>query len=81
MRTWHENFPDREKLTLNFNLSARQFLRPDLIDRIEQTLYDTQLSPSTLRVEITEGVVMSNMESSSQKLHELRAKGIQISPR
>ena len=78
MQTWHEKFPDREKLSLNFNLSARQFLRPDLIDRIEQTLYDTQLSPSSLRVEITEGVVMSNMESSSQKLHDLRAKGIQI---
>jgi diguanylate cyclase (GGDEF)-like protein/PAS domain S-box-containing protein len=61
------------------NLSARQFQQANLVDRIAQILEETGLDPCFLELEITEGVVMSNVDQAITVLHQLRAMGIQLS--
>jgi diguanylate cyclase (GGDEF)-like protein len=66
-------------LTVSVNLSARQFVQEDLVNKVEQLLKETGLAPSCLKLEITETMAMFNMQQSIQKLKELKAIGIGIS--
>ncbi|MEG4627152.1 EAL domain-containing protein [Microcoleus sp. w1-18aA5] len=75
---WHQKFPANPPLTVSVNLSNQQFKQPDLIDRIRDILQETQLDPRTLKVEITEGVIMENAESAVAILAELKNLEIQL---
>ncbi|MEG4306603.1 EAL domain-containing protein [Microcoleus sp. D3_18a_C4] len=75
---WHQKFPANPPLTVSVNLSNQQFKQPDLIDRIREILQETQLDPRTLKVEITEGVIMENSESAVAILAELKNLEIQL---
>jgi len=75
---WHQKFPANPPLTVSVNLSNQQFKQPDLIDRISAILQETQLDPRTLKVEITEGVIMENAESAVAILAELKNLEIQL---
>jgi EAL domain-containing protein (putative c-di-GMP-specific phosphodiesterase class I) len=54
-------------------------MQRDLIDQISLALYSGGLSPASLKVEITEGMVMQNVESNMQMLGQLQALGVAIS--
>ncbi|MEG4532019.1 EAL domain-containing protein [Microcoleus sp. D2_18a_D3] len=75
---WHQKFPTNPPLTVSVNLSNQQFKQPDLIERIREILQETQLDPRTLKVEITEGVIMENAESAVAILAELKNLEIQL---
>ena len=72
-------FPDRCPETINVNLSAKFFRRPDLIERIDEILRESGLEPQNLRLEITESQIIDNVESTVQVLLQLKAKGIHLS--
>jgi diguanylate cyclase (GGDEF)-like protein/PAS domain S-box-containing protein len=63
-------------LSISVNLSASQFAQADLVPRIQTTLQRTGLEPASLRLEITESVLMDRSESSIAKLKALRALGV-----
>ena len=60
------------------NLSARQVARPEIVDDVRQILADTGLDPSTLILEITESVMMQDMEMAIARLTELKTLGVQL---
>lgn len=60
------------------NLSARQFGQPDLLNFFKQTLAETGLAPQCLEVELTESLVMTDVERSIEILRGLKALGIQL---
>lgn len=79
LRAWQLEYPDAAfRLTMSVNLSAKQFVHPELIDRIDEILAETQLNPRYLRLDLTEGVVMQNPQLAARLLQELRERGIQI---
>src|SRR5437773_600218 len=78
-RRWQELYPSEEPLSISVNLSAKQFAQPDLIERIEQVLLETKLEPSSLRLEITESVVVENVEAATGLLRRLRKLGVGLS--
>lgn len=78
MQAWHGEYPKNPPLTISVNLSAKQFAQPDLIRQIEVILKETGLDPRYLRLEITEGVIMHNVDSTIQMLMELRALNVQL---
>jgi len=78
-REWQERFPADEPLTISVNLSGKQFAQPDLIRRIEGVLEETKLDPCTLKLEITESVVVENVEAASEMLKQLRILGVGLS--
>ena len=61
------------------NLSARQFRDRRLVARVAETLEATGLDASRLELEITESLVMQDVEAVIGKLKELKALGIQLS--
>jgi diguanylate cyclase (GGDEF)-like protein/PAS domain S-box-containing protein len=79
MRVWQECYPRRPCLYVSVNLSAKQFMQPDFIDHVKQALEKTGLNPASLKVEITESMVMHNVESAINMLRQLRKIGIEIS--
>jgi len=60
------------------NLSARQFRERRLIERIGEVLARTGLQPSRLELEITESLVMRDVDSVVARLKELKAFGVQL---
>jgi len=60
------------------NLSGKQFAQPDLVEQIEETLKETGLDAQSLKLEITETVIMENAESTTAMLLQLKALGVQL---
>lgn len=61
------------------NVSAKQFYREDLPDRIARILTDTGLDPRCLEIELTESAIMKDMDRAIANFHRIKAMGIRIS--
>lgn len=79
LRLWQLQFPEYSSLVMSINLSAKQFAQPNLLAQILQILQETELEPSSLKLEITESVIMENNESVTAMLYQLQALGLQFS--
>jgi diguanylate cyclase (GGDEF)-like protein/PAS domain S-box-containing protein len=66
-------------LTVSDNLSARQFYNNDLVRTIEQILSQTELSPRSLELEITETATMQNTSLAKEILTQLTQMNISLS--
>jgi diguanylate cyclase (GGDEF)-like protein len=65
-------------LTMSVNLSVRQLLQPNLLERMVEILTETQIPPSALRLEITESVLMEHTQSSNEALLGLKSLGLSL---
>ena len=63
---------------MSVNLSARQFVQPDLVDQVDAILSETGMDPTTLELEITESVVMDQSEVGIRTLSRLRDMGVRL---
>lgn len=79
LHQWNELLPKGTPLTISVNLSGKQFAQNNLIGQITETLSRTGIDPHALKLEITESVVVENMETATDMLNQLRAIGIQLS--
>lgn len=70
-----EGFPP---LSMAVNLSARQFVDKNLLEDIKSALDVSGMAPELLEVEITESMIMPNMERSLDILNRLKAMGVRI---
>jgi EAL domain-containing protein (putative c-di-GMP-specific phosphodiesterase class I) len=76
IREWLDaGFPP---LTMAVNLSARQFRQPNLIEMIEQALNEFNIPPGQLELELTESVMMDNLEETVETLKKLKLLGLKI---
>lgn len=66
------------QLTLSINVSTMQVTQPNFVERVSQIIHSQQISPRSIKLEVTESVFMQNLDTSAQKLAELRELGIQI---
>ena len=79
MQEWKTEFPQAESVMMSVNLSSRQFNQPDLVAQIQEALNTTGLDPSNLKLEITESMVMNDVESTIVLLNQLKELNIKIS--
>lgn len=77
-RVWRDQFPHLPKLSVTVNLSATQLGQPDLIEQVARILDETGLPARCLRLEITESVVMEDVESVIDVLLKLKNLNVQI---
>ncbi|PKI14878.1 bifunctional diguanylate cyclase/phosphodiesterase [Colwellia sp. 12G3] len=68
-----------DDLTMAINLSARQFFQKDLLEIIEQAIEVSGIPPSKLEFEITESMMMVNIEETIETLHKIKSIGVQLS--
>lgn len=61
------------------NLSARQFLRGDLVENIASALNVSGMQPEYLELELTESMLMQDVENTVSTLHELKRMGVRLS--
>jgi diguanylate cyclase (GGDEF)-like protein len=78
LHQWQQQFPNQPPLTISVNLSAQQFLKPDLPEQVQQILQETGLDPRSLKIEITESAIMHSLETATAVLEELKALGVQL---
>jgi EAL domain-containing protein (putative c-di-GMP-specific phosphodiesterase class I) len=76
MKRWHTEYPCDPPLAISVNLSTRQFAEPHLVDEIADVLKETGLQPSSLRLEVTESVLMEDHETARDMLTRLKLLGI-----
>jgi diguanylate cyclase (GGDEF)-like protein/PAS domain S-box-containing protein len=66
------------RLGIKVNLSARQFSHPNLGGVVAEILAETGIDPATVYLEITETVLMEDVESTSTALAELKSLGVSL---
>jgi diguanylate cyclase (GGDEF)-like protein/PAS domain S-box-containing protein len=79
LRSWQLQAVSDAPLSISVNLSSKQFAHPGLLEQIIQILVMTGLDPRALKLEITESVVMENVEAAAGMLERLRALGVELS--
>lgn len=75
LKAWQDQ-PDKQDLCLAINISARQFHQPDFVDTVYQALTQYKLDASKLELEITESMLMEDIQDTADKMHALKALGI-----
>jgi diguanylate cyclase (GGDEF)-like protein/PAS domain S-box-containing protein len=75
-RAWQES--GLRPLPVSVNLSPRQLVDPDLVADVTAALRDAELEARWLTLEITEDVLMANLDRAALLLHSLRDTGVRI---
>jgi diguanylate cyclase (GGDEF)-like protein len=76
---WHQSFPEHGGLIVSVNLSSKQLREPKLIEQIDRILSDTGLEGRFLKLELTESMLVDEVEMVIQTLTNIRARNIQLS--
>ncbi|MDZ7967073.1 MULTISPECIES: EAL domain-containing protein [unclassified Nostoc] len=75
---WQHNPVTPEPLTMSVNLSARLFLQPNFLEQIDRIIYENQINPAYLELEITESVIMENTDAIKIILEQLKQRKIKL---
>jgi diguanylate cyclase (GGDEF)-like protein len=79
LRVWQQHSLSARDLIMSVNLSGKQIMQADLVERIAEVLRESELKPWHLKLEVTESVVMDNPEAAAITLAKLRALGVRLS--
>jgi diguanylate cyclase (GGDEF)-like protein/PAS domain S-box-containing protein len=75
---WTREHPELGSLSVSVNLSARQLIRPELVEVVRSALAQSGLEPSRLCLELTESVLLDDARASARALSDLKALGVRI---
>jgi diguanylate cyclase (GGDEF)-like protein/PAS domain S-box-containing protein len=79
MRGWQEALPVTRQMKISVNLSCKQFMQPAVVGQVLETLRETGLDPGSLKLEITESVMMEKGDYAMSVLEQLSQAGIELS--
>ncbi|MGL5417802.1 MAG: sensor domain-containing protein [Clostridium sp.] len=69
----------KEKIVVSFNVSAVQITDNGFIEKVKEVLNETNVPTECIGIEITESIIIEDIEKNMKKLNELRDMGIKIS--
>jgi diguanylate cyclase (GGDEF)-like protein/PAS domain S-box-containing protein len=78
LKAWEGN-PLTRDLQLAINVSARQFHQADFVEQVRRTLRSQALSPDRLKLELTESLVLDDIDDTIVKMQALREVGVRFS--
>ncbi|PNE01475.1 sensory box protein [Alcanivorax sp. MD8A] len=73
---WHKQ--GLGDICVSVNLSAHQFRKGNVADIVDRVLSSTELPPHLLELELTESLIMEDMEQNIELLQQLRTRGIEL---
>ena len=79
MKTWYQHFQNTQNLKISVNLSARQLREPTLIEQIDQVLTELDFPPRCLTLELTESMLLDDVENIITLLSHIRSHSMQLS--
>jgi diguanylate cyclase (GGDEF)-like protein/PAS domain S-box-containing protein len=71
--------PEMSRLTVAVNVSAHQFRQSGFVDQVLAILKKTNANPRRLKLELTESLLVSNVDEVIEKMFALKAKGVGFS--
>jgi len=78
LRKWQEEYPALQHVSINVNVSNRLFAQVNFVDGVVKALQESGLPAASLRLEITENVLISNYAAANEAFHKLRNLGVQL---
>ena len=78
-RLWCQRGTCRSNPSLSFNVSPRQFSQPDFVERLARYLETHETRPECLELEITENLLIRDINDIERKLNALRELGVSLS--
>ena len=78
LAAWN-NDPRYRHVQLSVNVSARQFRQRDFVARVVEVLRETGARPHLLKLELTESLVLDNVDDTVAKMGMLKTKGVRFS--
>lgn len=78
LKVWQDNALTRE-LTLAVNVSSKQFRQAEFVELVKKTLQNSGANPSLLKLELTESLLLENVDEIIAKMNELKLIGIHFS--
>jgi EAL domain-containing protein (putative c-di-GMP-specific phosphodiesterase class I) len=75
---WREACPESRALFMAVNLSARQFDDPELLEEVTRSLGQSGLDPGSLKLEVTESVIMARTRENAARLAALKELGVRL---
>lgn len=75
---WAQDPPTRD-LRLAVNVSAKQFHQPDFVAIVQRAIEAHAVDPSRLTLELTESIVLGNVDAVVERMNQLRAIGVEFS--
>lgn len=78
IKAW-ENDSRTNRLCLSINVSVRQFYQPDFVEQVRQIILESAINPALLKFELTESLVLNNIDDSIIKMKALGEIGVHFS--
>jgi diguanylate cyclase (GGDEF)-like protein/PAS domain S-box-containing protein len=78
LKIW-EGSEHTRNLQLAVNVSARQFRQPDFVEQVNQVLRSNAINPNRIKLELTESLVLEDIDDTIVKMNALRKIGVSIS--
>ncbi|MEY3870118.1 MAG: EAL domain-containing protein [Microcoleaceae cyanobacterium] len=79
LATWQTVFPNISTMKVSVNLSAQDLRRQDLLEVVDGVLLETGLSGNCLTLEITESMLIEDVDATINLLRQFKERGIGIS--
>jgi diguanylate cyclase (GGDEF)-like protein len=67
------------ELMMCINVSPRQFEEPSFVDKVKNVISETGVNPENVQLEITEGMVLRDIETAIDKMQKLKSAGVGLS--
>lgn len=77
LAAWQQH-PETRHLVLAINVSAKQFHRPDFVQEVRARVARSGIDPAKLKLELTESVILNEVESTILRMGEIRALGVRF---
>jgi diguanylate cyclase (GGDEF)-like protein/PAS domain S-box-containing protein len=78
LHAWQQTYPRTPSWTLSVNVSVKQVQQPGFVDEVAEILAATHVAPESLIVEITESVMMQDVDLMLSRLHALKQLGVRL---
>ncbi|MEB3281832.1 MAG: EAL domain-containing protein [Lyngbya sp.] len=78
LHSWHQ-MPQMRELSMSVNLSGRQIQESNFVENINKIISQTQINPQTLKLEITESMLMESPDIVKAKLIQIQGQNIRLS--
>ena len=79
IRVWQDRLADKHNnFTVSVNISGKQFEQEDFIQKLDQIIVETGINIKHLKLEITETLLMNNIEIADRIFSQLKKRKIQL---
>jgi diguanylate cyclase (GGDEF)-like protein/PAS domain S-box-containing protein len=78
LKAWEDDIRT-QALQMSVNVSARQFHQQDFVETVQRSLVLSGINPARLKLELTESVVLGNVDVVIERMHRINALGVRFS--